>query len=55
VRRPGPAAVRWQIFGNGTRHLRASCTCGRFLGYLPQTPESLALVPAQEPKEDLFQ
>ena len=36
----------WQVFGNGTTHLRAECrACGRYIKYVPQTPENLSLAP----------
>lgn len=44
--------LSWQVFSNGTVHLRASCvSCGRYIQYVPQTEEWLELVgpaPVQE-------
>jgi hypothetical protein len=40
--------LSWQVFANGTKHLRASCDrCGRFVVYLPQTDANLAALDAQ--------
>jgi len=33
----GEPDLGWQVFGNGTVHLRAECRkCGRYIQYLPQ-------------------
>lgn len=40
--------LAWQTFANGTLHLRASCrSCGRYIQYVPQTPEWLDVAPGR--------
>ena len=53
---PGPecgetgARLTWQRFGNATRHVRATCEgCGRFRGWVPQTPAVVAEAGAEPP------
>lgn len=42
--RSGPAAYRWQVFADGTVHLREECArCGRFRRYAAQTAVAAAL------------
>jgi hypothetical protein len=37
--------LRWQLFANGTRHIRVECgRCDRFVKYLRQTPAALLAV-----------
>jgi hypothetical protein len=50
----GPRLV-WQRCRNGSRHVRASCgQCNKFLGYVRQTPEVVALAEEPPPQRDLF-
>lgn len=54
---PVRPAVAWKPWASGLgRHLEATCpTCRRYLKYLPQTPENVALVPpAPPPSPGLF-
>ena len=46
----------WQVFSNGTVHLRAFCvSCGAYIKYVPQTDEWLAAVgPRPEPPVQLL-
>ena len=37
----------WQPYASG-RHLRCECTCGRWIRYLKQTPENVALVEGED-------
>lgn len=42
----GVPKLTWQVFRTGDIHLRADCgTCGRYLGYAPQTPENVSAAP----------
>ena len=35
--------LRWRDHANGTKHIEARCArCGRFMLWLPQTPEAAA-------------
>lgn len=52
----------WQVFSNGTRHIRVECAdCGAYVCYASQTPENLrragpppAAGPAGNQQEGLF-
>jgi hypothetical protein len=39
---PNVMLLRWQRFRNNTKHIRAECwSCGRFVGYVKQTPDTV--------------
>jgi hypothetical protein len=38
----GRRRFAWQVFRNGTKHIRVECgDCGAYVCYAPQTPEHL--------------
>jgi hypothetical protein len=50
-----PPEVTWQTISDGRRFLRAECPrCRRYLKYLSQTPEHVAMVKEPEPTPGLF-
>lgn len=40
--------LRWQIFRNGTRHIRAACVCGQ-IWFVIQSARAVAAADANEP------
>jgi hypothetical protein len=53
-----PLRLSWQVFSNGTTHIRGDCSyCGRYVAYVPQTEDNLELIgpPPQGKNNDSHQ
>jgi hypothetical protein len=49
-----PHRLTWQLFADGTLHIRATCTaCGRFGEYAAQTPGAVTAVDSGDEQPEL--